>query len=68
MTVGVYGQPNYQWLSQGMNWGVGYDLPNSNWTLDITHGVNKGKFFPEPAIKRRNRRDLYSKLQTIFDR
>ncbi|KAL5273032.1 hypothetical protein ACFFRR_000041 [Megaselia abdita] len=67
MTVGVHGNPNYQWLSQGINWGVGYDLPNTNWTLDVYHGVDKGKFFPEPVIKRRNRRELYSKLQVIFD-
>lgn len=67
MTVGVMGH-HHSFISQGVNWGVGYDLPNTNWTLDLYHGKDKEKFFPEPIVKRRNRRELYSRLETIFNR
>ncbi|XP_055918621.1 uncharacterized protein LOC129950723 [Eupeodes corollae] len=68
MTVGVIGNPNVNYLSLGLNWGVAYELPNITWVLDRTHGVSKVKTpMTEPVVKRRYRRDLYQKLEIIMN-
>lgn len=71
MTTGVVGNPNYQYLSMGLNWGLAYDLPNSTWVLEHANalGRRKGeKDMEKQTIKRRYRRDLYHKVETIINR
>ncbi|XP_055611456.1 uncharacterized protein LOC129758054 [Uranotaenia lowii] len=61
MTVGVYGNPNYQMFSWALNWGIAYNLPNQTLTYDMD--LNQ----PKPMAQRRNRRDLYHKLEVAMD-
>ncbi|TMW48654.1 hypothetical protein DOY81_006243 [Sarcophaga bullata] len=69
MTTGVIGNPNYQYLSMGLNWGIAYDLPNSTWVLQHAKGFgsNDQEEYVSPQIKRRHRRDLYGKLETLIN-
>ncbi|XP_055855742.1 uncharacterized protein LOC129918961 [Episyrphus balteatus] len=68
MTVGTIGNPNVNYLSLGMNWGIAYELPNITWVLEQAHGFPKKPApAPEPVIKRRYRRDLYQKLELLMD-
>lgn len=64
MTIGIYGNPNYQLISWALNWGVAYDLPNE--TLSATTNRNKADM-PKPVVQRRYRRDLYSKLELAMN-
>lgn len=66
MTTGVIGNPNYQYLSMGLNWGIAYDLPNSTWVLEHAKGFGS-KDDNGAQIKRRHRRDLYGKLETLMN-
>uniref|UniRef100_A0A1I8PMY5 Uncharacterized protein n=1 Tax=Stomoxys calcitrans TaxID=35570 RepID=A0A1I8PMY5_STOCA len=65
LTTGVIGNPNYQYLSMGLNWGIAYDLPNSTWVLEHAKGFG-AKDDKGALIKRRHRRDLYGKLETLI--
>lgn len=74
MTVGVIGNPNYQYLSMGLNWGIGYDLPN---TTDIMADIQKlsnadfkqtSDKFGDILMQRRHRRQLYNKLEILIKR
>ncbi|XP_017773190.1 PREDICTED: uncharacterized protein LOC108560242 [Nicrophorus vespilloides] len=51
-------RPSEIW-TYAMNWGISYDLPNITSTLDYLK--------PYYMIKRRNRRDLYQKMETIMN-
>ncbi|XP_017491087.1 PREDICTED: uncharacterized protein LOC108379260 [Rhagoletis zephyria] len=74
LTTGVVGNPNYQYLSMGLNWGFAYDLPNATWVLDHAHALGRRKNdediqkVEEPTIKRRHRRELYQKVETIMNK
>ncbi|XP_034112302.1 uncharacterized protein LOC117573306 [Drosophila albomicans] len=68
LTTGVLGNPDYLYLSFGLNWGVAYDLPNITWVLNNAHGWNTKKPMAAVAkIKRRHRRDVYGNLETMID-
>ncbi|XP_043951532.2 uncharacterized protein LOC108026107 isoform X1 [Drosophila biarmipes] len=66
LTTGVIGNPNLLYLSLGINWGVAYDLPNITWVLQNAHGWTTKKS-AKAQIKRRHRRELYSRLETMID-
>ncbi|SPP83329.1 uncharacterized protein LOC117585069 isoform X2 [Drosophila guanche] len=66
LTTGVIGNPNLLYLSLGINWGVAYDLPNVTWVLQNAHGWTTKKS-AQAQIKRRHRRELYSRLETMID-
>jgi len=67
LTTGVIGNPNLLYLSLGINWGVAYDLPNITWVLHNAHGWTTKKS-AKAQIKRRHRRELYGRLETMIDR
>ncbi|XP_041675429.1 uncharacterized protein LOC108116567 isoform X2 [Drosophila eugracilis] len=66
LTTGVIGNPNLLYLSLGINWGVAYDLPNITWVLQNAHGWTTKKS-AKAQIKRRHRRELYGRLETMID-
>ncbi|XP_037808476.1 uncharacterized protein LOC119601550 [Lucilia sericata] len=69
LTTGVVGNPDYRYLSMGLNWGIAYELPNTTWVLQHANGFgpkHKEKVV-SPQIKRRHRRDLYGKLETLIN-
>ncbi|XP_041630655.1 uncharacterized protein [Drosophila kikkawai] len=66
LTTGVIGNPNLLYLSLGINWGVAYDLPNVTWVLQNAHGWTTKKS-AKAQIKRRHRRELYGRLETMID-
>uniref|UniRef100_A0A182IJC9 Uncharacterized protein n=2 Tax=Anopheles atroparvus TaxID=41427 RepID=A0A182IJC9_ANOAO len=61
MTIGLYGNPNFQFVSWALNWGIAYNLPNQ------TVSFQKEMTEPKPMVQRRYRRDLYQKLEVIMD-
>ncbi|KAM3960415.1 uncharacterized protein ACR2FA_005513 [Aphomia sociella] len=68
MTVGVIGQPAPSTapgtFTFGLNWGIAYELPNATETLSFYHKKYRLK---KPVAQRRNRRELYGKIETILD-
>jgi hypothetical protein len=67
MTVGMIGQPESEpgTFTFGLNWGIAYELPNATETLALYHR----KYRLNKAIaQRRNRRDLYQKLEAILEK
>ncbi|CAH0399375.1 unnamed protein product [Chilo suppressalis] len=67
LTTGVIGQPSPTTapgtFTLGMNWGIAYELPNATETLTLYHRKYKLK----GIAQRRNRRDLYQKLELILE-
>lgn len=61
MTIGMYGNPNYQMFSWALNWGIAYNLPNQ--TISFEHEMKE----PKPMAQRRHRRDLYHKLEVAMN-
>lgn len=73
MTIGMYGNPNYQFISYAFNWGIAYNLPNETISLRkiVDYNANKvvmKRELPRPVLQRSNRREFYSKLETIMDK
>ncbi|XP_049871773.1 uncharacterized protein LOC126370792 [Pectinophora gossypiella] len=70
MTVGVIGQPAPSsapgTFTFGLNWGIAYELPNATESLRFYHKKYKYKKL-QPMMQRRNRRELYEKLEAIID-
>lgn len=62
-TVGMIGNPNVNYLSWALNWGLAYDLPNETWIIEHRH-----EKFPKPLVQRRHRRDLYNRLELAIDK
>ncbi|XP_055547125.1 uncharacterized protein LOC129731286 [Wyeomyia smithii] len=62
MTVGMYGNPNYNMFSWGVNWGIAYNLPNE------TISIQQDMMEPKPMAQRRHRRDLYQKMELAINR
>ncbi|XP_028032472.1 uncharacterized protein LOC114244769 [Bombyx mandarina] len=67
MTVGVIGQPSPSsspgTFTFGLNWGIAYELPNTTETAAFFRKKQR-----KPAALRRNRRELYQKLEVIMDK
>jgi hypothetical protein len=72
MTIGMYGNPNYQWISYAFNWGIGYNLPNETISIKRIVDANKNgivkREIPKPVMQRSYRREFYGKLETIMDK
>lgn len=66
MTIGMIGNPDVDYLSWAVNWGVAYDLPNEKWVIQHAHGLNAT--LAKDTIKRRSRRAFYDEVQSIFDK
>ncbi|ALC47299.1 CG13616 [Drosophila busckii] len=65
LTVGMLGNPNVNFISWAVNWGVAYNLPNHNWVIQHAHGFAAN--LTKPMIQRRSRRSFYNELQTAID-
>lgn len=67
--MGVLGQPAPITvpgvITFGLNWGIAYELPNETQTTDA---IKKYKIPNMAMAKRRNRRDLYQKLEKIMEK
>ncbi|XP_030752626.1 uncharacterized protein LOC115879779 [Sitophilus oryzae] len=46
---------------EGVNWGISYDLPNATTVKEV---FNSNKY----ALKRRQRRDLYNRFETVLEK
>jgi len=65
LTVGMYGNPSYTWISWAVNWGLAYDLPNETYSQMLRRKLENE--MPESVTKRRFRRDLYHKMEVAMD-
>lgn len=63
LTVGVLGNPMPGIFTWGLNWGIAYELPNETM---LAEGLKRVNALPRPLVARRDRRDLYSKLELIM--
>lgn len=68
MTVGLIGNPEFSFISFGLNYGFAYDLP-TNASYYQRPGASKVERDIEtrPMMQRRFRRDLYSKMEIIMN-
>ncbi|XP_065091183.1 uncharacterized protein LOC135712143 [Ochlerotatus camptorhynchus] len=60
MSVGIYGNPNYNMFSWAVNWGIAYNLPNNT----ISFHMDSAE--PKAPAQRRHRRELYYKLEVAM--
>lgn len=69
MTVGLIGQPAPSsapgTFTFGLNWAIAYELPNVTETAAYYKSATRLK---KPMQQRRNRRELYGKLESILDK
>ncbi|BFF90373.1 uncharacterized protein DMAD_08911 [Drosophila madeirensis] len=65
MTIGMIGNPDVDFLSWAVNWGVAYDLPNREWVIQHAHGLNAT--LSKEHIQRRSRRAFYDEVKSIFN-
>ncbi|SPP83333.1 Hypothetical predicted protein [Drosophila guanche] len=65
MTIGMIGNPDVDFLSWAVNWGVAYDLPNREWVIQHAHGLNAT--LSKEHIQRRSRRAFYDEVRSIFN-
>ncbi|XP_055542248.1 uncharacterized protein LOC129727955 [Wyeomyia smithii] len=61
MTIGIYGNPNYQMFSWALNWGIAYNLPNQTSTFELEMQE------PKPVAQRRHRRELYHRMEVAMN-
>ncbi|XP_023161864.2 uncharacterized protein LOC111593377 [Drosophila hydei] len=64
LTIGMIGNPDVDYLSWAVNWGVAYDLPNHNWVIQHAHGFAN---LTKPMLQRRSRRSFYDEIHSAFD-
>lgn len=82
MTVGIIGNPRYNYMSYGLNWGVAYDLPNATWALNYLHDSSNIQY-PHPDViehlststtpdwqqnLRRSQRSVYQEIEYIVNK
>ncbi|XP_075164471.1 uncharacterized protein LOC142237033 isoform X1 [Haematobia irritans] len=65
-TIGIIGNPRFDYMAFGLNWGVAYDLPNTTWILHHLHGFAK-RPIPTAMWHRRSRRALYKEVEHFID-
>lgn len=63
-TFGMIGNPELDYMSWALNWGVAYDLPNQTWIIEH----RRQKVMSKPIAQRRHRRDLYNRLEAAIDK
>ncbi|XP_050341033.1 uncharacterized protein LOC126767620 [Bactrocera neohumeralis] len=61
ITIGIIGNPNYSYMSFGLNFGIGYDLPNATWVLNQLHGLSR-RPLPMAVHHRRSKRAIYERI------
>uniref|UniRef100_A0A0K8W4Q0 Uncharacterized protein n=1 Tax=Bactrocera latifrons TaxID=174628 RepID=A0A0K8W4Q0_BACLA len=61
ITIGIIGNPYYSYMSFGLNFGVGYDLPNATWVLNQLHGLSR-RPLPMAVHHRRSKRAIYERI------
>ncbi|XP_029409136.2 uncharacterized protein LOC105232960 [Bactrocera dorsalis] len=61
ITVGIIGNPYYSYMSFGLNFGMGYDLPNATWVLNQLHGLSR-RPVPMAVHHRRSKRAIYERI------
>ncbi|XP_012162755.1 uncharacterized protein LOC101454665 [Ceratitis capitata] len=66
ITVGIVGNPNYSYMSFGINWGLAYDLPNATWVLNQLHGLYR-RPLPMAVHHRRSKRAIYERIGEAVD-
>lgn len=59
----MIGNPELDYMSWALNWGLAYELGNSSFLIEHLH-----EKFPKPLVQRRHRRDLYSRLEIAMDK
>lgn len=59
----MIGNPEVDYLSWALNWGLAYDLPNETFVND-----HRNRKLPKPIVQRRHRRDLYNRIETAIDK
>lgn len=60
----MIGNPETDYMSWALNWGIAYDLPNHTWIIEH----RRQKIVTKPIAQRRHRRDLYNRLETAIDK
>lgn len=66
MTVGVIGNPNSNFLSHAVNWGIAYNLPNET-LAQAAHRNQREVQMPKMIYQRKNRRELYNKIEIAMN-
>nr|XP_036228868.1 mucin-5B-like [Bactrocera oleae]XP_036228870.1 mucin-5B-like [Bactrocera oleae] len=61
ITIGIIGNPNANYMSFGLNFGMGYDLPNATWVLNQLHGLSR-RPMPMAMHHRRRKRAIYERI------
>lgn len=59
----MIGNPELDYMSWALNWGLAYDLPNETWVIQ-----HRNEKYPKPLVQRRHRRDLYNRLEIAIDK
>lgn len=66
MTVGVIGNPNSNFLSHAVNWGIAYNLPNETLS-QAAQREERSVEMPKMIYQRQNRRELYHKMEIAMN-
>lgn len=60
-TIGIYGNPNYAFISWGLNWGFAYELPtNSTYFKKMRE---QRSVETKPMAQRRHRRHFFNSME-----
>uniref|UniRef100_A0A336MVX6 CSON004923 protein n=1 Tax=Culicoides sonorensis TaxID=179676 RepID=A0A336MVX6_CULSO len=65
LTIGMYGNPSYDWISWAINWGIAYNLPNETYSATLRRKAESE--MPRSVTQRRFRRDLYNQIEIAMD-
>lgn len=66
--IGFIGTPSQYVISWQLNWGIAYDLPNDTWIINERERQKHRRILPKQLYQRRNRRELYRKLENAVTR
>lgn len=66
LAIGMYGNPQFDFISWAVNWGVAYNLPNATWFLTSNFQFIDLLVEPNAAKARRFRRGLYEQFETAL--
>lgn len=66
MTVGVIGNPNSNFLSHAVNWGIAYNLPNETLSQSALRHAREVEM-PKMIYQRQNRREFYNKIEIAMN-
>ena len=60
-TIGIYGNPNFSFISWGLNWGFAYELPTNGTYFKKVREQRSVE--TKPMAQRRHRRDFYNSME-----